>query len=127
LDTIRQSKKIFTIDVIAGADKKHMPAGSAIALPLFDPQETAKAFSVEFVEAKAATLRSTVFVSLAVCAAESFPDRVKEMIHAPIARSGLSSPREGGAIWYWRQMSRQAHQEESKIIDLKADVAALGS
>ena len=84
---MRQAKKIFTNDVIAGADKKHMPVGSGIAQSLSDPQVTAKAFAVDSVQAKAATLRSTVFVSLAVCVAESFPDRVKEMIRAPIARS----------------------------------------
>ena len=84
---MRQAKKIFTNDVIAGADKTHMPVGSGIAPSLSDPQVTAKAFAVDSVQAKPATLRSTVFMGLAVCVAESFPDRVKEMLRAPIARS----------------------------------------
>ena len=60
-----------------------MPVGSGIAQSLSDPQVTAKAFAVDSVQAKAATLRSTVFMGLAVCVVE----RVKEMIRAPIALS----------------------------------------
>ena len=85
---MKQAKKMFTNDVIAGTDKKHMSVGSGIAQSLSDRQVTAKAFAVDSVQAKAATLRSTVFVGLAVCVAERFPDSVKEMIRAPIARSG---------------------------------------
>ena len=86
METMKQAKKIFTNDVIAGAVKKHMPVGSGVAQSLSDPQVTAKTFAVDSVQAKAATLRSTVFMGLAVCVPESFPDRVKEMLRAPMRR-----------------------------------------